>query len=157
MLQIVNSINFKATYIPKFTKFSEDQQKVYDDIKNKLKDKKNNFLIEPAENDTVILSEIYEVKETDRGVDKKFSYKRADKIGKYDKNHLFEIKDFKEHSKEQVSSLLGVLAPIMLIIGIILISVFGLKKQPQEQQMDKLEIVVKDSIKAAKDSLKIFK
>ena len=45
----------------------------------------------------------------------------------------------------------------MLIIGIILISVFGLKKQPQEQQMDKLEIVVKDSIKAAKDSLKIFK
>ena len=45
MIQQVNNINFKAVYTPKFTKFSDSQQRVYDDIKDKLQDKKNNFLI----------------------------------------------------------------------------------------------------------------
>ena len=44
MINLVNNISFKAVYVPKFSKFSETQQKVHDDIKNKLKDKKNNFL-----------------------------------------------------------------------------------------------------------------
>ena len=157
MLQQINNINFKAIYVPKFPKFSESQQKVHDDIKNKLKDKKNNFLIEPAENDSVILSEISGVKETGAGLDKKFSYENAVKIGRYDENNLFEIKDLKEHFKEQIISLLGALAPTMLIIGLILISAFGLKKQPQEQQMEKVTIIVKDSLQTAKDSIKLFK
>jgi hypothetical protein len=80
MVNAINNVNFKGVYTPKFTKFSDSQQRVFEDVKNKLKDEKANFLVESAENDSVILSEISGVKETGVGLDKKFSYKRADKI-----------------------------------------------------------------------------
>ena len=158
MINVVNNVNFKGFYTPKFTKFSDSQQRVYDDIKNKLKDKKNNFLVESAENDSVVLSEISGVKETGVGLDKKISYERANKIGRYDENCLFEIKDYKKYIKEQVKDLLGVLAPTLLIISIILMAALGLKKQPQEQASDKVITMAKDSLQILKqDSLKIFK
>ena len=68
------------------------------------------------------------------------------------------MSDLKTVQKEQLISLLGVLAPTLLIIGIILMSTFGLKKQPQEQTLEKFETVAKDSLQTLKnDSIKLFK
>ena len=160
MINPVNNISFKAVYIPKFTKFSDSQQRVYDDIKNKLKDKKTNFLVESAENDSVILSEITGVTETGVGLDKKFSYKRADKIGRYDENCLFDIKDYKKYIKEQVKDLLGLLA----FAGIFISGMLGFmyisanKKPVAIQQTEKVVNTAKDSLQILKqDSLKMFK
>ena len=57
-----------------------------------------------------------------------------------------------------MKDLLGVLAPTLLIISIILMSALGLKKQPQEQASGKVITMAKDSLQILKqDSLKIFK
>ena len=167
MIKAVNNVNFKAVYTSKSAKFSDSQQRVFDDIKNKLKDKKNNFLIEPAENDSVILSEIYGVKETGAGLDKKFSYERANKIGRYDENCLFEMKDYKKYVKKHVNDLLGLSG----FIGIFLLSMVGMmsitinKKPAVNQQTEKITTMAKDSMQTlkqdtfqiTKDSLKMFK
>lgn len=160
MINKINNINFKGIYTPKFTKFSDSQQRVFDDIKNKLKDKKTNFLVESAENDSVNLSEITGVTETGVGLDKKFSYKRAIKIGRYDENCLFDIKDYKEYIKEQVKDLLGLLA----FAGIFIAGMLGFmyisanKKPVAIQQTEKVVNTAKDSLQILKqDSLKMFK
>ena len=160
MINKINNINFKGIYTPKFTKFSDSQQRVFDDIKNKLKDKKTNFLVESAENDSVNLSEITGVTETGVGLDKKFSYKRANKIGRYDENCLFDIKDYKKYIKEQVNDLLGLLA----FAGIFISGMLGFmyitanKKPVATQQTEKVVNTAKDSLQILKqDSLKIFK
>ena len=160
MINKINNINFKGIYTPKFTKFSDSQQRVFDDIKNKLKDKKTNFLVESAENDFVNLSEITGVTETGVGLDKKFSYKRANKIGRYDENCLFDIKDYKKYIKEQVKDLLGLLA----FAGIFISGMLGFmyitanKKPVATQQTEKVVNTAKDSLQILKqDSLKMFK
>ena len=45
MVNAINNVNFKGVYTPKFTKFSDSQQRVFEDIKNKLKDKKTKKLL----------------------------------------------------------------------------------------------------------------
>ena len=140
---------------------------VFDDIKNKLKDEKANFLVESAENDSVILSEIYGVKETGRGVEKKFSYKNSYKIGKYDEICPFEIKDYKKHIKERVNDLLSLLAFAgILISGMLGFMYIAANKKPAvNQQTEKITTMVKDSMQTlkqdtfqiTKDSLKMFK
>lgn len=160
MIKAVNNVNFKAVYTSKSAKFSDSQQRVFDDIKNKLKDKKTNFLVEPAENDSVKLSEITGVKETGVGLDKKYSYKRANKIGRYDENCLFELKDYKKYVKEQVNDLLGLLA----FVGIYILCMLGImfvttnKKPVANQQTEKVVTMAKDSLQTLKqDSIKLFK
>ena len=167
MINSLNNISFKAVYIPKFTKFSDSQQRVYDDIKNKLKDKKTNFLVESAENDSVILSEISGVKETGAGLDKKFSYENAVKIGRYDENNLFEIKDYKKHIKEQIKDFGGLLSFICFILpaALGLMYVITNKNHSTIQQTEKIVNIAKDSLQTLKqdslkltqDSLRIFK
>ena len=158
MIKQVNNISFNAIYTPKFTKFSESQQKVHDDIKNKLKDKRNNFLIESAENDSVILSEISGVKETGAGLDKKFSYENAVKIGRYDENNLFEIKDYKKYIKEQIKDFSGLLSFICFILpaALGLMYVITNKNHSTIQQTEKVVTIAKDSLQTVKqDSLKL--
>jgi hypothetical protein len=159
MINSLNNISFKAVYIPKFTKFSDSQQRVYDDIKNKLKDKKTNFLVESVENDSVKLSELIGVKETGTGLDKKYSYKRAIKIGRYNENCLFEMKDYKKYVKEQVNDLLGLLAFVGFILGMLgFMYVTANKKPAVNQQVEKVTTMAKDSLQTLKqDSIKIFK
>ncbi len=160
MINKINNINFKGFYTPKFTKFSDSQQRVFDDIKNKLKDKKTNFLVESAENDSVNLSEITGVTETGVGLDKKISYKRANKIGRYDENCLFDIKDYKKYIKEQVKDLLGLLAfGGIFILGMLGFMYIAANKKPvATQQTEKVVNTAKDSLQILKqDSLKIFK
>ena len=160
MVNAINNVNFKAIYTPRFTKFSDSQQRVYEDIQNKLKDKRTNFLVESAENDSVNLSEIIGVKETGVGLDKKISYKRAIKIGRYDENCLFEMKDYKKYIKEQVNDLLGLLA----FAGIFISGMLGFmyiaanKKPDVTQQTEKVVNMAKDSLQTLKqDSIKLFK
>ena len=159
MNNVVNSINIKSVIVPKYRPLSDSQEKVLKDIRTKLGDKakKQHFLIKPLQNDIVELSKVHNVKNVGSGIDKKVQYSDELFIGKYDEEHPFEIEDLHTVQKEQLKSLLGVLAPTMLIIGIILISAFGLKKQPQEQTVEKTTIMAKDSVNIAKDSLKIFK
>lgn len=159
MNNVVNSINFKSVIVPKYPPLSDSQEKVLKDIRTKLGDKakKQHFLIKPLQNDIVELSKVHNVKNVGSGIDKKVQYSDKLFIGKYDEEHPFEIEDLHTVQKEQLKSLLGVLAPTMLIIGIILISAFGSKKQPQEQTVEKTTIMAKDSVNIAKDSLKIFK
>ena len=159
MNNVVNSINFKSVIVPKYPKLSESQEKVLEDIRTKLGDKaeKKHFLITPLKDDVVELSQVHNVKNIGNGIDKKIQYSDSLLIGRYNEETPFEIEDLHTVQKEQLKSLLGVLAPTMLIIGIILISAFGLKKQPQEQVAEKAAIITKDSMNIAKDSLKIFK
>ncbi|MBO5738588.1 hypothetical protein J6R97_04540 [bacterium] len=159
MINAINNVNFKAVYTPKSTSFSDSQQKVYDDIKNKLNNKKTNFLVESVENDSVKLSELIGVKETGTGLDKKYSYKRAIKIGRYNENCLFEMKDYKKYVKEQVNDLLGLLAFVgILILGLGFMYVTANKKPAVNQQVEKVTTMAKDSLQTLKqDSIKIFK
>lgn len=167
MVNAINNVNFKGVYTPKFTKFSDSQQRVFDDIKNKLKDKKTNFLVESAENDSVILSEISGVKEAGAGLDKKFSYENAVKIGRYDENNLFEIKDYKKHIKEQIKDFGGLLSFICFILpaALGLMYVITTKNHSTIQQTEKVVTIAKDSLQTlkqdtfqiTKDSLKMFK
>ena len=156
MINPINNINFKAVYTPKHTNFSESQQNVFDDIKNKLKDKKNNFLVEPAEKDSVKLSEISGVKETGIGLDKKFSYKRADKIGRYDETCLFELEDYKKYIKERVNDLLGAIAfTSLFILGMLGFMYITANKKPvTNQHSDKITTVTKDSLQKIKQDIK---
>ena len=158
MINSVNNISFKAVYTPKFTKFSESQQKVFKDIKAKLKDEKNNFLVESAENDSIILSEISGVKEAGAGLDKKFSYENAVKIGRYDENNLFEIKDYKKHIKEQIKDFGGLLSCICFLLPVALgfMYVMTNKNHSTVQQTEKVVTIAKDSLQTIKqDSLKL--
>ena len=160
MIKAINSTNFKSIIVPKYPKLSESQEKVVDDIKTKLGDKveKKHFLITPLKDDVVVLSEVYDVKKIGNGIDKKIQYSNSTFIGKYNEEHPFEIGDFKAIQKEELKDLLSVLAPTLLIISIILMSALGLKKQPQEQTLEKVEIVAKDSLQTLKqDSIKLFK
>ncbi|MBE7710686.1 MAG: hypothetical protein E7Z92_00955 [Cyanobacteria bacterium SIG31] len=167
MINPINSISFKAFYTPKSTKFSKSQQKVFIDIKNKLKDEKKNFLVEPAENDSVKLSEISGVKVTGVGLDRKISYENAVKIGRYDKKNLFEIKDYNKYIKEQIKDFSGLLSFICFILPAalgILYVVTNKNHTPVQQTekittitKDSLQTIKKDSLQFAKDSLKIFK
>ena len=98
MISQINNINFKGFFAPKFVKFSDSQQKVYDDIEAKLgkKVKNHDFFVKPAKNDSVELSEVFGVTETGYGLDSKYSYLSKTYIGRYDENNLFNIEDYKE-------------------------------------------------------------
>ena len=160
MIKAINSTNFKSVIVPKYPKLSETQEKVLEDIRIKLGDKaeKKHFLITPLKDDVVELSEVYNVKNIGNGIDKKIQYSDSLLIGRYNEETPFEMSDLKTVQKEQLISLLGVLAPTLLIIGTILMSTFGLKKQPQEQTLEKFETVAKDSLQTLKyDSIKLFK
>ena len=167
MVNAINNVNFKSVIITKYPPLSDSQEKVVRDIQTKLGDKaeKKHFLITPLKDDVVELSQVYNVKNTGSGIDKKVQYSDPLFIGRYNEEHPFEIDDLKTIQKEQLKSLLGVLAPTVLIIGIILISALGLKKQPQEQSLEKITTMAKDSMQTlkqdtfqiTKDSLKMFK
>lgn len=160
MIKSINSTNFKSVIIPKYPKLSESQEKVVEDIRTKLGDQaeKKHFLITPLKDDVVEVSRVYNVKDIGNGIDKKIQYSDPLLIGRYNEETPFEIRDLKTVQKEQLISLLGVLAPTLLIIGTILMSTFGLKKQPQEQTLEKFETVAKDSLQTLKyDSIKLFK
>ena len=160
MIKAINSTNFKSVIVPKYPKLSETQEKVLEDIRIKLGDKaeKKHFLITPLKDDVVELSEVYNVKNIGNGIDKKIQYSDSLLIGRYNEETPFEMSDLKTVQKEQLKSLLGVLAPTFLIIGIILMSTFGSKKQSQEQTLEKVETVAKDSLQKLKyDSIKLFK
>ena len=160
MIKAINSTNFKSVIVPKYPKLSESQEKVLEDIRTKLGDKaeKKHFLITPLKDDVVELSQVYNVKNIGNGIDKKIQYSDSLLIGRYNEETPFEMKDLKTVQKEQLKSLLGVLAPTFLIISIILMSTFGSKKQSQEQTLEKVETVAKDSLQKLKyDSIKLFK
>ena len=160
MIKAINSTNFKSVIVPKYPKLSESQEKVLEDIRTKLGDKaeKKHFLITPLKDDVVELSQVYNVKNIGNGIDKKIQYSDSLLIGRYNEETPFEMNDLKTVQKEQLKSLLGVLAPTFLIIGIILMSTFGSKKQSQEQALEKVETVAKDSLQKLKhDSIKLFK
>ena len=160
MIKAINSTNFKSVIVPKYPKLSESQEKVLEDIRTKLGDKaeKKHFLITPLKDDVVELSQVYNVKNIGNGIDKKIQYSDSLLIGRYNEETPFEMSDLKTVQKEQLKSLLGVLAPTFLIIGIILMSTFGSKKQSQEQTLEKVETVAKDSLQKLKyDSIKLFK
>lgn len=159
MNNTINSINFKSIIVPKYQTLSDSQEKVLKDIQTKLGDKakKQHFLIKPLQNDIVELSKVRNVKNVGNGIDKKVQYSDELFIGKYDEEHPFKIKDLQDVQKEQFKGLLGVLAPTLLIIGIILMSSLGLKKQPQEQTTEKIVNMAKDSLQKLKqDSLKMY-
>lgn len=160
MIKAINSTNFKSVIVPKYPKLSESQEKVLEDIRTKLGDKaeKKHFLITPLKDDVVELSQVYNVKNIGNGIDKKIQYSDSLLIGRYNEETPFEMNDLKTVQKEQLKSLLGVLAPTFLIIGIILMSTFGSKRQSQEQALEKVETVAKDSLQKLKhDSIKLFK
>ena len=160
MIKVISSTNFKSVIVPKYPKLSESQEKVLEDIRTKLGDKaeKKHFLITPLKDDVVELSQVYNVKNIGNGIDKKIQYSDSLLIGRYNEETPFEMNDLKTVQKEQLKSLLGVLAPTFLIIGIILMSTFGSKKQSQEQALEKVETVAKDSLQKLKhDSIKLFK
>lgn len=160
MIKAINSTNFKSVIVPKYPKLSESQEKVLEDIRTKLGDKaeKKHFLITPLKDDVVELSQVYNVKNIGNGIDKKIQYSDSLLIGRYNEETPFEMNDLKTVQKEQLKSLLGVLAPTFLIIGIILMSTFGSKKQSQEQALEKVETVAKGSLQKLKhDSIKLFK
>ena len=163
MINSINDINFKGIYTHKFAKFSEPQQKIYDDIKTKLsKDetkRKWNFLINPKENDSVELYRLDGMEEEGRGVDKHITYQFKEKIGRYDKNHPFETKDVVSYLEEATNKLYSAVAigtfAIAMMVGGIYISA---TKKTNPQNVEKSMTVAKDSVQSVvKDSLKIFK
>ena len=59
---------------------------------------------------------------------------------------------------KEIKKVLLISSIVLLIISIILMSALGLKKQPQEQTLEKVETVAKDSLQILKqDSIKLFK
>lgn len=169
MINPVSNVSFKAIYTPKFVKLSESQQKVYDDIKTKLDKemKESDFYIKPSKDDSIELSEVFGIKETGYGLNKKYSYKRRNVIGRYDENHPFEIKDYKDYCRKETKDffaqiLIG-LMPVAAILGFMYVT--GNKKPAETQQIEKVITVAKDSLQTlkqdtlqlTKDSLRMFK
>ena len=91
----------------------------------------------------------------------------AVKIGRYDENNLFEIKDYKKHIKEQIKDFGGLLSFICFILpaALGLMYVITTKNHSTIQQTEKVVTIAKDSLQTlkqdtfqiTKDSLKMFK
>ena len=169
MLNPINNINFKAIYTPKFTKFSESQQKVYNDIKSKLdkENKDSDFYIKPSKDDSLELSTVYGIKETGYGLNKKYTYLKKNVIGRYDENHLFDIKDYKDYCKKETKDTLSyisiALIPIILLYGAFFL-ITNKKNIPTEQTekvitvaKDSLQTIKQDSLNFAKESSRVLK
>lgn len=160
MINPISNINFKGVYAPKFTRFSDSQQKVYDDIIVKLgkKAQDHDFFVKPAKDDSVELSEVYDIIDVGHGLDSRYSYVEKIYIGRYDENNLFEMKDYKSVCKKRKLDLLGAISASFLFVGI----AFGIlalsnKKPVAPQESEKVITVAKDSLQLVKDSLKVLK
>ena len=159
MYNSVNSINFKAIVLIEQSKFSDSQMAVVRDIQAKLgeKTKKNDYIIKPLENDIVELSQIGSFKKKGDGT---VQYSDPLYIGKYDKNHPFEIKDIKNTYKQLAKFILQNLSILysLLPIALGLVFVTSYKKEPIKAQTEKVVTVAKDSLQTIKqDSLNFVK
>lgn len=161
MIQSINNINFKAIRLVKQSKFSESQKNIANDIQSKLgkKAKRNDFVIEPLEQDVVELSEVYNVKEKGVGINKYIEYDNPMLIGRYDKEHPFNFDDYinkvKEVNKQTINALLGTIG----YIGLVCLMLFLANPKPNKaiNQTKDTITAVKDSIQnTGKDTVDIF-
>lgn len=161
MINSISNINFKAVGLVKQSQFSESQRKVAEDIQKRLgkKGERYDFIIEPLSNDIVELSEVYRVKEVGAGIDKCIQYSNPLLIGRYDENHPFEMKDYKQVHRDLDSRLFGMftLAATFFAAVLLLAPLDRAKKDAVVKQPEKVVTVAKDSLKTLKDTLKISK
>lgn len=159
MINPISNVSFKGVYSPKYTKFTESQDRVLSDIKTKLgqEKEKSNFLAKPKGNDSLELLEICGLKTKGQGLDKKITYNTAIHIGTYDEKCPFKLEDYKNVKKKQIQDFVGIIIAPFIVFGII----FGINqmknKSASPEQTEKVMTITKDSLKTAKDSLKIFK
>lgn len=157
----VNSISFKAIYEKENSKFSDSQNRVAKNIHDKLgsmKDKED-FLIQPAKNDSVEFYHLGGLKKEGKGCDKHITYQFLDLIGRYDEQHPFESKDFDLYLKEATEHIYGAIVMGLLAIGMMFGGLyFSATKKADPKSTEKAMTVAKDSVQnIVKDSLKIFK
>lgn len=169
MIQTVNNINFKGFFQKANTTFTEKQDKIADDIKNKLGEhiKYGDYVVSPgAIKDTVELQHfIFGLKEHGNGLDKTYTYpKGSDRfIGTYDETHPFEIDDInvdrwgeKNNNYNTLKYFLGAL----IILAGILIGKGLLSKNTESNNktiIEKITPKIKDSLSSTrKNSLNLF-
>ena len=160
---IGNNINFGSICRVKQAKFTKLQNRVADDIELKLAkySKKNDFVIEPLDNDIVELSEVYNLEKNEKYV----KYNNPKVVGKYSNNQPFEIEDYEKVKDAGRGDLLAMLLFIGLYFAGFVFLAVPLDRVKGESQAKKVTTIAKDSLQTlkqdtlqlTKDSLKIFK
>ncbi len=147
-----NGINFGAVRLVDEAKFSKAQKNVADDIQVKLGTYGNkfDFVIAPKflSEDTVELKEVCHVEEVGTGKNKEMKYDDLSFIGSYNKDHPFNLEDYKKADKALRSNLWGAFAAAgIIMLAIMSIAFANFKAKSSLQQFEKVQTMVEDSLK----------
>ena len=152
MLNSINNINFKGVFSSRKTPFNNAQKTIFENIKTELGDEKKytNFLVKPADNDSVQLSMIYGVKKLKIGADEKIVYTKKTYIGTYNKEKPFKLKDYYKVMYQEAKDIAGALAVGILGVGMLLGGIFVSinKKITTKPQIENVVNITKDSIQS---------
>ena len=162
MISPIDNVNFKGVYSPSKTHLTKKQERIVDNIKLELDkaQEKTNFLVEPVEEDKIKLSVAYDIKERDRGVNKKITYSGAAYVGTYDNAHPFKIEDYKDFKKQSLKEALGAMAmgimgTVLLFASLILCGKCGAKRTANPKNAT---TIVKDNVQnITKNCLQLYK
>jgi len=162
MINPISNISFKAVYEPANVKYSDAQNQILKDIKEKLdkQEPRRDFLVKPREKDSV---DLFLLEDVDKSCKETFYYHVVGKVGRFDKQNPLrkdDITTIKDMANASLYHMCGYLATACALFACLFLS-SPKQATPKIEEMttfvkDSVKNIVKDSV-IVKDSLKMFK